>query len=102
MLRDWVWMKFKSFRKNILSSKHTFFQNNVKFGTALDKLLSNDTKMVIGNKDQQVEQKEWENPKNPEKPKDDRDQEQLKRQLDESKRQKENLTGDNETKQTKN
>jgi hypothetical protein len=68
----------------------------------LDKLLSNDTKMVIGNKDQQVEQKEWENPKNPEKPKDDRDQEQLKRQLDEAKRQKENLTGDNETKQIKN
>jgi hypothetical protein len=58
--------------------------------------------MVIGNKHQQVEQKEWENPQNPEKPKDDRHQEQLKRQLDEAKRQKENLTDDNETKQTKN
>jgi len=63
----------------------------------LDKLLSNDTEMVIGKKDQQVEQKEWEDPLNPEKPSDERDQEQLQRQMKEAKRLKENLTkGDNE------
>jgi hypothetical protein len=68
-----------------------------KFGTVLDKLLSNDTEMVIGKKDQQVEQKEWEDPLNPEKPSDERDQEQLQRQMKEAKRLKENLTeGDNE------
>lgn len=63
-----------------------------KFGTVLDKLFSNDTEMVIGKKDRQVEQKEWENPLNPEKPGDERDQEQLQRQLEEAKRRKENLT----------
>ena len=63
----------------------------------MDKLLSNDTEMVIGKKDQQVEQKEWEDPLNPEKPSDERDQEQLQRQMKEAKRLKENLTkGDNE------
>jgi hypothetical protein len=68
-----------------------------KFGTVLDKHLSNDTEMVIGKKDQQVEQKEWEDPLNPEKPSDERDQEQLQRQLKEAKRIKENLTeGDND------
>jgi len=68
-----------------------------KFGTVLDKHLSNDTEMVIGKKDQQAEQKEWEDPLNPEKPSDERDQEQLQRQLKEAKRIKENLTeGDND------
>jgi hypothetical protein len=53
--------------------------------------------MVIGKKDQQVEQKQWEDPLNPEKPSDERDQEQLQRQLNEAKRIKENLTkGDND------
>jgi hypothetical protein len=68
-----------------------------KFGTVLDKLFSNDTKMVIGKKNQQVEQKEWEDPLNPEKPSDERDQERLQRQFKEAKRLKENLTdGDND------
>jgi len=68
-----------------------------KFGTVLVYYLSNDTEMVIGKKDQQVEQKQWEDPSNPEKPSDERDQEQLQRQLNEAKRIKENLTkGDNE------
>ena len=53
--------------------------------------------MVIGKKDQQVEQKQWEDPLNPEKPSDERDQEQLQRLLNEAKRIKENLTkGDND------
>lgn len=63
-----------------------------KFGTVLDKPFSNDTKMATGKKDRQVKQKEWENPLNPEKPGDERDQEQLQRQLEEAKRRKENLT----------
>ena len=68
-----------------------------KFGTVLVYYLSNDTEMVIGKKDQQVEQKQWEDPLNPEKPSDERDQEQLQRQLNEAKRIKENLTkGDND------
>jgi hypothetical protein len=68
-----------------------------KFGTVLAYYLSNDTEMVIGKKDQQVEQKQWEDPLNPEKPSDERDQEQLQRQLNEAKRIKENLTkGDND------
>jgi len=72
-----------------------------KFGTALDNIFSNDTEMVIEKKDQQVEEKQWEDPLNPEKPSDDRDQEQLQRQLNEAKRQKENLTEDNNDKLTK-
>ena len=72
-----------------------------KFGTALDITLSNDTEMVIGKKDQQVEEKQWEDPLNPEKPGDERDQEQLQRQLNEAKRQKENLTEDDNDKLTK-
>ena len=58
--------------------------------------------MVIGKKDQQVEQKEWEDPLNPEKPSDERDQEQLQRQLKEAKRIKENLTEGDNDKPTKN
>lgn len=65
------------------------------------KPLSNDTEMVIEKKDQHVEQKEWENPLNPEKPSDERDQEQLQRQLKEAKRRKENLTENDNDKQQK-
>ena len=72
-----------------------------KFGTVLVYYLSNDTEMVIGKKDQQVEQKQWEDPSNPEKPSDERDQEQLQRQLNEAKRIKENLTQDDNDKSTK-
>ncbi|MHB8208437.1 hypothetical protein [Mucilaginibacter sp.] len=57
--------------------------------------------MVIGKKNQQVEQKEWEDPLNPEKPSDERDQEQLQRQLKEAKRLKDNLTENDDDKQTK-
>lgn len=63
--------------------------------------LPNDTEMVIGKKDQQVEQKQWEDPSNPEKPSDERDQEQLQRQLNEAKRIKENLTKSDNDKLTK-
>ena len=73
-----------------------------KFGTVLVCYLSNDTEMVIGKKDQQVEQKQWEDPSNPEKPSDERDQEQLQRQLKEAKRIKENLTEGDNDKPTKN
>ena len=72
-----------------------------KFGTVLVYYLSNDTEMVIGKKDQQVEQKQWEDPLNPEKPSDERDQEQLQRQLNEAKRIKENLTKSDNDKLTK-
>ncbi|MGB4773860.1 MAG: hypothetical protein WBP45_01695 [Daejeonella sp.] len=41
--------------------------------------------------DHSVEQ-EWENPKSPEDTKDERDKEQMKRQLEEAKRRSENLT----------
>jgi hypothetical protein len=59
--------------------------------------------MVIEKKnDRKVEEQQWENPLNPEKPGDARDQEQLERQYKEAKRQKENLTGDDNNKQTKN
>ena len=57
--------------------------------------------MVIEKKDQQVEEKQWEDPLNPEKPGDERDQEQLQRQLNEAKRQKENLTTEENDKLTK-
>jgi len=67
----------------------------------LDITLSNDTEMVIEKKDQQVEEKQWEDPLNPEKPGDERDQEQLQRQLNEAKRQKENLTTEENDKLTK-
>jgi len=67
----------------------------------LDNTFSNDTEMVIEKKHQQVEEKQWEDPLNPEKPSDDRDQEQLQRQLNEAKRQKDNLTEDNNDKLTK-
>ncbi len=40
------------------------------------------------------EGKEWENPRNPEETHDQRDLEQLERQLEEAKRRKENLTED--------
>jgi replication initiation and membrane attachment protein DnaB len=39
-------------------------------------------------------EKDWENPKNPEGTQDSRDAEQLKRQLEEAERRKENLTED--------
>lgn len=39
-------------------------------------------------------EKDWENPKNPEAPGDQRDVEQLQRQLEEAKRRKENLSED--------
>lgn len=42
---------------------------------------------------------EWENPLNPEKPGDERDAEQLKRQLKEAKRRKDNLTDDDKEEQ---
>ena len=59
--------------------------------------------MVIEKKnDRKVEEQQWENPLNPEKPGDSRDQEQLERQYKEAKRQKENLTEDDNNKQTKN
>lgn len=67
----------------------------------MDNIFSNDTEMVVGKKDQQVEEKQWEDPLNPEKPGDERDQEQLQRQLNEAKRQKENLTQDDNDKLTK-
>lgn len=38
------------------------------------------------------EEQEWENPVNPEQPADSRDDEQIKRQYEEAKRRKENLT----------
>ena len=54
-------------------------------------------------KDQKVEEQQWENPLGPEKPGDNRDREQLARQIKESRRRKENLTGNNNNdKQTKN
>jgi len=49
-----------------------------------------------------VEQKQLEDPSNPEKPSDERDQEQLQRQLKEAKRIKENLTEGDNDKPTKN
>jgi hypothetical protein len=52
--------------------------------------------------DQQGEQKKWENPTNPREPVDEREQEQILRQYKEAKRRKENLTGTDEAKQTKN
>jgi hypothetical protein len=59
--------------------------------------------MVIEKKnDRKVEEQQWENPLNPEKPGDARDQEQLERQYKEAKRQKENLTEDDNNKQKKN
>ena len=53
-------------------------------------------------KDQKITQKEkfpekekdWENPKNPEGTQDERDVEQLQRQLEEAERRKQNLTDD--------
>jgi hypothetical protein len=57
--------------------------------------------MVTVKKDQHVEEKQWEDPLNPEKPGDERDQEQLQRQLTEAERQKENLTEDDNDKLTK-
>ncbi len=57
--------------------------------------------MVIDKKkDQKVEEQQWENPLDPEKPGDERDREQLARQIKESRRRKENLTGNNNDKQT--
>ena len=41
-------------------------------------------------------EKEWDNPKNPEGTEDERDIEQLERQLEEARRRKENLTDDDE------
>lgn len=59
--------------------------------------------MVIAKKDdQKVEEQKWENPSNPEKPGDARDEEQLLRQYKEAKRRKDNLTEEDNTKQTKN
>ncbi len=39
-------------------------------------------------------EKDWENPKNPEGTQDERDAEQLQRQLEEAERRKQNLTDD--------
>jgi len=48
---------------------------------------------------QQVEEKKWEDPANPEKPEDNRDREQLARQIKEARRRRDNLTdNDKETK----
>jgi len=48
---------------------------------------------------QQIEEKEWEDPANPEKPEDNRDREQLARQIKEARRRRDNLTdNDKETK----
>ncbi|MBW4890998.1 hypothetical protein KXQ82_14820 [Mucilaginibacter sp. HMF5004] len=43
------------------------------------------------------EEKEWENPKDPEAPSDQRDKEQIERQLKEAERRKENLTPEDES-----
>ena len=52
--------------------------------------------------DQKVDEQQWENPLNPEKPIDARDREQLERQHKEAKRRNENLTTNDNNKQTKN
>lgn len=44
------------------------------------------------------EKKDWENPLNPEAPHDARDKEQAHRLFEEAQRQKENLTGSDQTK----
>ena len=51
--------------------------------------------------DQKAEEQQWENPLNPEKPGDARDREQLERQFKEAKRRNENLTTNDNQKQTK-
>jgi len=59
--------------------------------------------MVIDKKkDQKVEEQQWENPLNPEKPGDERDREQLERQYREAKRRSDNLSENQEKKETKN
>ena len=59
--------------------------------------------MVIDKKkDQKVEEQQWENPLNPEKPADERDREQLERQYREAKRRSDNLSENQEKKETKN
>lgn len=59
--------------------------------------------MIIEKKDnRKVEEQKWENPLDPEKPGDERDREQLARQIKEAKRQRDNLTEDDNNKQTKN
>jgi hypothetical protein len=59
--------------------------------------------MVIDKKkNQKVEEQQWENPLNPEKPADERDREQLERQYREAKRRSDNLSENQEKKQTKN
>lgn len=59
--------------------------------------------MTIPKKDKNIKkddfpdkEKDWDNPKNPEATEDQRDKEQLERQLEEAERRKENLTDDNE------
>jgi len=58
--------------------------------------------VIVKKNDRKVKDKQWENPLNPEKTGDDRDREQLERQLKEAKRRKNNLTANNNDKQTKN
>ena len=59
--------------------------------------------MVIDKKkDQKVEELQWENPSNPKKTEDERDREQLERQYREAKRRSDNLSENQEKKQTKN
>ena len=59
--------------------------------------------MVIDKKkDQKVEEQQWENPSNPKKSADERDKEQLERQYREAKRRSDNLSENQEVKQTKN
>jgi hypothetical protein len=73
------------------------------FGTELEYYLSNNAEMVLAKKhDHHVKEQEWENPADPEKPGDERDQEQLLRQLKEAKRRKDNLTEDDNTEKANN
>ena len=59
--------------------------------------------MVIDKKkDQKVEELQWEDPSNPKKAGDERDKEQLERQYREAKRRNDNLSENQENKETKN
>lgn len=48
--------------------------------------------MVVINKEEQGDEKQWENPTNPENPTDKRETEQVERQYQEAKRRHDNLT----------
>ena len=52
--------------------------------------------MKAAKKTIKAEEKEWENPVEPTKPSDERDEEQIRRQYNEAKRRKDNLTEDDD------